>query len=358
MNDKDIRILSALSRHPLESATAMSKRTGMALTTFSKRLKKLYENRVLLSISAQVNYPSLGLESIMYFLEIPFTHIKDMELALDLHPYTRYRVRSLGAMNGLYTMFATPTGTAPLINKFVEGLGDLGYVTDHYYRISEGPWAYSETDFAYFNLDDYTWSFDWNRWESETLTDSPPHPRAEDSSPVLHELNSKDMAILRQLSMNAARRKKDIALGAQVPDYHLSRRWKKLERSVIDSYRVVINRDVSKLFSTLMFECDSTDPIKWKFANALPSLPFQSTLIPSSGGFFLQTSIHSLDLPHVGRILQKYCKEVRVLWSDYDSSMRYWFWDEPYQDGEWISSKEYLVDNVIEALIEDPKITR
>ncbi len=55
MNDKDIRILSALSRHPLENATVMSRRTGMALTTFSKRLRKLYESRVLLSISAQVN---------------------------------------------------------------------------------------------------------------------------------------------------------------------------------------------------------------------------------------------------------------------------------------------------------------
>lgn len=332
----------------------VSKEAGMTSTTYSKRLKKLYKTKVLLSISAEVNYPALGLEPVFYFLESPFRFVKNVELALDLHPYTRYRVRSLGAMNGLYTLFAVPAGAVQLLNEFIEELVRLGYVEDYYFYLSTGPWAYSETDFQYFNLDDGSWSFDWNRWELDVLLDSPPHSCTEGCpSSVLHELDVRDMRILRQLSMNAARRKKDIASEAKIPDYHLSRRWKKLEKNVIDNYRVVVNREASKLFATLMFECDCTDPIKWKFANALSTLPFQSTLMPNRRGFFLQTSIHSLDLPQLGRILQKYCRGVRVLWSDYDSSMRYWFWDEPFQDGGWISSREYMVGNVIEALTQN-----
>lgn len=115
--------------------------------------------------------------------------------------------------------------------------------------------------------------------------------------------------------MNAARRKKDIAFEAKIPDYYLNRRWKKLEKNVIDSYRVVVKREASKLFATFMFECDCTEHVKWKFANALPTLPFQSTLMPNRRGVFLQTSIHSLDLPQLRRILQKHCRGVRVLWS-------------------------------------------
>ncbi len=353
LTDKDIRLLSALGRRPLESASVLCKEVGVTSATFSKRLKKLYDNKILLSISAEVNYPSLGLEPVFYFLESPFRFVKSVERALDLHPYTRYRVRSLGALNGLYTLFAVPAGTLNLLNEFVERLVGLGYVKDYYFDLSMGPWAYSETDFQYFNLDDGSWSFDWNQWESSVLIDSPPHSCAEGRpTSVLHELDGRDMRILRQLSMNAARRKKVIASEAKVPDYHLSRRWKKLEKHVIDSYRVVVNREASKLFATLMFECDCTDPVRWKFTNALPTLPFQSTLMPSGRGFLLQTAIHSLDLPQLGRILQKYCRDVRVLWSDYSSSMRYWFWDEPFQGGEWISSRDYMVDSVVEALAE------
>ena len=83
----------------------------MTSPTFARRLRKLYRDRVLLSISAEVSYTSLGLEPVLYFLESPFKSVSSLELALDFHPYTRYRVRSLGALNGLWALFAVPTGT-------------------------------------------------------------------------------------------------------------------------------------------------------------------------------------------------------------------------------------------------------
>ena len=356
LTSKDVQLLSALGKHPLESATFLSREAGMTSPTFTRRLRKLYRDRVLLSISAEVSYTSLGLEPVLYFLESPFKSMRSLELALDFHPYTRYRVRSLGAMNGLYTLFAVPTGTVPLLNEFVEELAGLGHVRDYHHDVSTGPWAYSETDFRYFDLETGSWGFNWRRWEEDVFVDSPPHSTCVGPRPsVLHELDSRDMSILRQLSLNAARRKTDIALEAKVPNYHLSRRWKKIDEHVIDTYRVVVNRDASKLFATLLFECRCTDPVRWKFTNALKTLPYQSTLIPSSEGFFLQTSIHSLDLPQLGRILQEYCEDVRVLWNDYESSMRYWLWDEPFQDGKWINSREFMVDYIIEALAESQR---
>lgn len=198
LTKKDIRLLSALGMHPLEGASVVSKEAGMASTTYSKRLKKLFMTKVLLSISAEVNYPALGLEPIFYFLESPFRFVKNMELALDLHPFTRYRGRSLGAMNWLYTLFAIPAGAVQLLNEFIDEPVRLGYVEDYYFDLSTGPWAYSETDFQYFNLDDGRWSFDWNRWESDALLDSPPHSYTEGCpSSILHELDVRDMRILR-----------------------------------------------------------------------------------------------------------------------------------------------------------------
>jgi DNA-binding Lrp family transcriptional regulator len=313
----------------------------------------MYLDRVLLSISAELSFPSLGMEPVLYFMESPFRSVASLELALDVHPYTRYRVRSLGTVNGLYALFAVPEGTGPLLNEFIEELVRLGHVADYYQGPSMGPWAYSETDFRYFDIKTGRWGFDWDLWEADVFADSSSRPAPDAPPPsVLHELDERDMRILRQLTINAARRKTDIALEAKVPNYHLSRRWRKLEEGVIDSYRVVINREASKLFATLMFDCRCTENVKWKFANAVGTLPYQSTLIPSTDGFFLQTSLPSLDIPHLGRVLQMHCAEVGVLWSDYDSSMRYWFWDEPFRDGEWVSSREFMVDYVIEVLEE------
>jgi hypothetical protein len=48
------------------------------------------------------------------------------------------------------------------------------------------------------------------------------------------------------------------------------------------------------------------------FAEAIKRLPFQSTLVPIKDGFILQIALPSIDLPHLGRILQRYCDEVRV----------------------------------------------
>jgi len=54
----------------------------------------------------------------------------------------------------------------------------------------------------------------------------------------------------------------------------------------------------------------------------------------------------------MGRILQRFCDEVRVTWSDYDSSMRYWFWDVPLQEGGWLASKGFMVTDVIEEIVD------
>ncbi len=68
LTSKDVQLLSALGKHPLESATFLSREAGMTAPTFTRRLRKLYRDRVLLSISAEVSYTSLGLEPVLYFL--------------------------------------------------------------------------------------------------------------------------------------------------------------------------------------------------------------------------------------------------------------------------------------------------
>ena len=181
-----------------------------------------------------------------------------------------------------------------------------------------------------------------------------PPPHVEHPGSVLHRLTDKDMRVLRQLSINARERQNVIAERAEVPNYYMSRRLPFYEENnVIPKYRVVVHRSASKLFATIAFECHCSMSVTARFGNAISYLPFQTTLAPFEDGFFLQTSIPSIDLPMLGHILQKHCGEARVYWSDYDSSMRYWFWHEPFSDGGWESTRKYIVDDVIDELRKD-----
>jgi len=351
ITEKDLQLLSALGRNPLGSIKALSKEMGLTAITTAKRLKQLYERGILINISAEICPPAVGLEAIIFFLEVPFRNINAVEEALDLHPYTRYRVRCLGFLNGIYVTFAVPQSAIPLIVEFIERLQELRLVDRFRYRMFTGCWSVLETDFSYYNLEDDKWEFDWEAWEKPL--DKPPSS-FEKTTSILHRLDKRDMRILRQLTIDSRTKRNIFAERAKVPSYYLSRRLPFYQEAhIITNYRVVIHRSASKLFATMALECDCSMSVTARFMNAVTRLPFQSTLVPFEDGFFLQTSIPSIDLPSLGHILQIHCDDVKVYWSDYDSSMRYWFWHEPYQDGEWISGRKYIVNDVIEELRRD-----
>jgi DNA-binding Lrp family transcriptional regulator len=323
---------------------------GITPITFSHRVRQLRQDNILLSISAQLGYSILGLDSILLFLEVPFKNIEIVERSLDAHPYSRYRVRCLGDTNGIYAVMAIPQGSISMLLKFCDELRRMGLIHRYRYEYSVATWSHTETDFKYYDLPTDSWNFDWVNWMKGFTREPLPLPSY---SVALARLDVRDMRILRQLTKDARGKKKDIAERAGVPNYVLTRRRQFYERSgVISCYRVVVHRNASRLFSTLLFECICPIGVTETFAEAIKRLPFQSTLVPIKDGFILQTALPSIDLPRLGRILQRYCDEVHVTWSDYDSSMRYWFWDVPLQDGVWLASKEFMVTDVIEEVLE------
>lgn len=347
---KDISILSVLGRDPLGSVKDLSRDAGITPITFSNRVKQLRQDKILLSISAQLGYSMLGLDAILLFLEVPFRNIEIVERSLDAHPYTRFRVRCLGDTNGMYAVMAIPQGSISMLLKFCDELRRMGLVNRYRYEYSVAAWSHTETDFKHYDLCSDSWNFDWSSWMRGFTRDPPPLPSY---SVVLDQLDERDMKILRQLTKDARDKKKDIAERAGVPNYFLTRRRQFYKRSgVISCYRVVVHRDASRLFATLLFECICPIGVTETFAEAIKRLPFQSTLVPIKDGFILQTALPSIDLPHMGSILRRYCDEVRVTWSDYNSSMRYWLWDVPLQEGRWLASKEFMVTDVLEEVAE------
>lgn len=348
VDDADLRILTALGREPLGTVQDIGHKTGMTSATVSIRLKKLRQTGALFAVSAQIAYSALGLEPVVAFIEAPFKNLSKLEVLLDRHPYTRYRVRCIGYYNGLYGLFAVPTGSTPTLKDFLDEL-KAGIISDYRLDTPTHCWAYSEVDYDLYNMGKDTWGFDWGRWEASLGAQDNKAPLPKLSGSLLRRLDVKDLKILEQLTIDARRKGKRIAADIGITPYHFTRRMQFLdENRVLDSYRVIVDKGVSKLVTMFMFLCHSDADETRRFHAAFASLPFQSTLIPTQQGFFLQASIPPLDLPILGSILQQRCDKVESLWSDYRSSMRYYFWPGAYRDGRWDDSHEFMVEKVME----------
>jgi DNA-binding Lrp family transcriptional regulator len=347
VDDADLSILTALGKDPLGTVQDIGRSTGMTSATISIRLKKLRETGALFSVSAQLAYPALGLEPAVAFIEAPFKALSRLETLLDRHPYTRYRVRCIGSYNGLYGLFAVPDGALPILRDFLDELkGET--ITDYRLDTPTSGWAYSEVDYGLYDMGKDQWSFDWANWEAslDSVSLSITLPKLPYS--LLRRLDVKDLRILEQLTIDARRKGKRIAADIGITPYHFTRRMQFLnENEVIDSYRVIVDKGVSRLVTTFMFLCQCNPDETKRFSSAFTNLPFQSTFIPTHKGFFVQASIPPLDLPILGSILQQRCDRVESIWSDYRSSMRYYFWPGAYSDGAWDDSHDFMVDKVL-----------
>lgn len=351
LDDIDYRILTILGKEPLGRIIDLSKKVGISNKTFTRRLAKLIANNVFLGVSAQICHPALDLDPILVFINTKFKNLDLIEKMCNLHPYARYRIRCLGAVNGLMAMFAMPRRSISLLLELLDELKEKGVILNYNYTVPIGKWIYGENDFSYYDIKRDTWIFDWRNWEKylesvkslEALEEYPPS--------VLHKMDLKDMMILRELTINARKKLKVIAEKCNVPIYHLSRRMDfYIKNGVIEGFRVLIASHASRLFDLFIFRCKCSIKITSKFAKAIKAIPFQFTFIPLSDGFLLWLFLPPTNVSFLGNILQKYCDDVDFAWADYRSSMRYWFYHEPFVDSKWVANRNMLVRGILRKL--------
>ena len=349
MTSENLKILAALGRNPTGTNQSLCKDLGISPQSLKNRLDQLYSQKILLGVSATVSPFAVGLEAIAVFAEVSPENWGLFEKVCDDHPYTRYRIRTFGAVNGIFAIFSIPFHTTHIIIDLLEKLKKRGSIQNYEIAVPTSSYISSETDFGYYNVET-GWNFNWEKWE-ETLEkdgavglESPPPS-------VLQRLDETDMSILRQLSKNTRRKNKDIAEVLGIEPYHLSRRRKALERmKVIKYYRVLVGNQLLQITSHALLSCKASNDVVGRVAAAVKQLPFQSTLIPVLDGFILYTTTTSLDFPVLVTALRKQCSSMDFMWCDYRSGIRYWFYDEPFKNRQWRSDYDYMVRSVLSQL--------
>lgn len=346
--DPDRRIMAILAKDPLISYARLGRLLGVSGTTAAARIRDLVDREVLLPefVKAQISYTRVGLEPSACFIASEPSKWLVVERALDLHPYTRYRIRCKGPITGHFALFATPYGTLHLLRAFLEGLqGLIGKESDvQLFPVIADP-VYRETDFHLLRKD-LTWGFDWQDWTVAALAARKPLSPKRPS--LLHLLDRKDMRILRELSIDYRKERKEVAERVGIEPYALSKRLRFCrEKGILSGHRIAFNRSLVGLLSNVVFLCRCSVHSTEIAANAVGMLPFQSAFLPIEGGFVLHLDqLPPKDFPHVSNLLGKVAGHATSMWCDYSSSWRYFFDNEPTNFGRegWRNDAGFMRD--------------
>ena len=356
LRNTGLRVLIALHDNPVGDINSLSRLAKMSPVTFVRNLKKLRAEGILDKggfVSAQISYPALGLELVAVLMDVPQGNWKIVESMCDIHPYSTYRVRCFGSTNGVFALFAVPAGSISLLLQLLDTLGKKGVFTDYHWHRPLNQQIYTEADFRLYDNRTGTWNFDWDNWEkilggvySSELEGVP--------SPVLHQMTAVDMQILKRLSIDARKERKEIANEVGTPAYHLSRRLKFYKRNnVIAAHRILFGLASLNLVTPALAECIVDAETKERIGHAASRLPFQGNFIPTETGFILYSTLPAPDFPKLAAALLKHVEKADLMWCDYASSVRYWFdagEESNFRDGRWLATKEFLLDNVLKGL--------
>lgn len=356
LRNAELRVLTALYDNPLGDINSLSRLARMSPATFARNLKKLQAEGILDKrgfVSAQVSYSAVGLELVAVFTDVPQENREIVEKMCDIHPYSAYRVRCFGSTNGVFALFAVPTGSVSLLLQLMDTLKKKETFTDYHWHRLLNQQIYTEADFRLYNNRTGTWNFGWDVW-SKIMDEGDSFELQECPPSVLHQMTAVDMKILKQLSIDARKEKKDIAKDVGVPAYHLSRRLKFYRQNNVNgAYRILFGLTSLNLVTPALAECVVDAQAKERIGYAASKLPFQGNFIPTETGFILYSTLPAPDFPKLADALLEHVEKANLMWCDYASSVRYWFdsgEESNLRDGKWLATKEFLVDDLLKGL--------
>ncbi len=351
MNHLDLSTLSALCAEPLSSYQRLAKITRISVQSFKRRMVALANASILLRVGARVNYSSLNLQVMPVLASVPFSRVPTVEKACDLHPYTRYRVRCLGSSNGLFMIFAIPTGTEFQLTEFFEGLKKLGLVNEYRILHAIAEPVYRNADFSSYDPGSDSWGFRTAKWARGL--DTRQGELRQLASSNLEKLDHRDLSLIRLLTEDARKPQKLIAKELHLPEYHVSRRFKFIsENRIVPSWEVFLGRKLFRLAPGALFEAVCNLSTTRAVARGLETLPFQASFFPTSDGFLLFLGLPTALFTEIGAIMLERSKAVSIMWTDYDTSMRYYFDETPFVEktGQWNADRAFVTDMPLSSL--------
>lgn len=375
-----------MRKDPLASLNQLGKELDLAPNTVRARISYLKSQNIILDAvekddvilgkrmtSEVIAYQSpekLGMQRV----SVLFTQLPDYETyetitkILDAHPYTIFRILGLDFSINLYVQFDLPVGSFNYFTEFIDKMRKLGIynnmvVMDPSYGIS--------------TLDDLTkWNNDENTWNFNILGDEPnsfrnlflkylaenryksvkANMRKIKEGVKIGKHKKMDLLILRELTLNAKLKIKDIAEHYQRDPTTLSRRVNKVKEMYVKRFNLLYNRSFFGLNSIIMIWGEMEEKHILTLFKLIEDdeFPFYSQFnVDNQFNFMWYLHCPTEVISDLSLFLLPFSTSMHLMVLNTNTIMRYYFYPENYDfdKNEWKISREYMVDGPLEGLL-------
>ncbi|NWF96177.1 MAG: winged helix-turn-helix transcriptional regulator [Candidatus Thorarchaeota archaeon] len=357
-----LRILVALQQCPLGTYEELSERVGLAKSVVHGYVQELacwpQTNVAYYSVVANPNLVNLGLELVDVLVEADSeAKLQGVEAVCQKHPYTVYRARCFGDINGVLVQFRAPMGTSIKISMLFERAAREGICNGH--RVL--PFNKASVCYTTMNLDNWnhetgSWEFDWAEWFSAKGTfrteKEQPQPVAADKEWLMRP----DMLVIRELTRNARQKNKDIMdtlarAGFQTTSQAFSRRLERIKERCISGYRVQINPYAFDSYNPVLIwgEGEENEIRDLSHRVTQRPIPFTSTFKSFQDKVFWYVHLPATHLSDLLFYLRPILHDLRFHHIDYTRSRTYYLWPETFDDSahEWKTDDSFMIDGVL-----------
>ncbi len=327
-----------------------------------KRLRQLQgstDGRQYFAVTPLLNYYNLGLEAVDVLLEVPdYSSILKLEELARAHPYTAYRCRCYGSINGLFLQFRVPMGTTSLVREVIERLQKRSVVKNaRFLEASNIPTIYSSLRIDGWDPNTMSWQFDWHKWFNTMPQKSTPLERKRSEvGEALRSLTKKDLEILYELMNTARRKNKEIIDALAARQIHItpqtfSRRLQFIKEKCIEGFRVTFDPAAFDIYSNVIImgrgEPTYLQDLTYKMTES--PIPFESTMRVSDRELFWFVRLQPTHLTPLLTELFAQLHKMDVCIADYTHSCVYRIWPATLDEEakSWRTDRQTMVDNVL-----------
>lgn len=362
LTQKHLSVLIALQENPLATYDWLSRRVGLSKSIVFGIIQDLSSHRQqYFSVVANTNLWNLGLENIDILVEADKeTKLQFVEQLCYEHPYTFYRARCFGDINGLLVQFNIPIGTRPLLHEIFEICQEKKLIDAFTFLPFEDVQPiFSAPNVDHWNPITSSWSFDWEEWfKKKVKTTSPTQPK-EEQGVAKKWLNEEKVAIIHQLVKNARRKNVEIIADLEEKGYDFtpqtfSRYLRKVKKLCITDYRVFLAPNIFDLYSTVLIWGSAPEKVLQDIQSRMLkfSIPFSSTFKIRDQHLFWYLHLPPTHLSDILHHLRHTLTDMHFNYIDYNRAKAYLPWPLTFDDetSDWKQNRAFIVDSVLENL--------
>ncbi|MHA1718379.1 MAG: hypothetical protein ACTSWX_02765 [Promethearchaeota archaeon] len=367
---QELQVLISLQEKPNATLEEIANATHFSTSLVFKIIKRLTDTKNFkkpaFSITAHPNLFAMGLEIIDVIVSCKdLSQIKQLEKLSINHPYTVYRAKCFGYLNGIFFQFRIPIGTKSYIDDLFSQLKERNHIEN--YRLLEfgsKNVIYTSVKLESWNIENLSWNFDWKKWFEIPLDIAIDSKNAittnnqdKNTGYVKKWLKKRDVAILNELAVDARRKNKEIMEILQKKNnihfspQSFSRRFSKIKEECVDRFRVFIDPNAFQLITPVLILGNGDTKKINNLAHRLKKypIPFNSVLKIKNSELFWYLHIPSIFLTYILNYLQGILTEMQFFYIDVGTVQTWGLWSDTFDDSSrnWIQTREFMVDDVL-----------